>query len=171
MDIAGAEERRGPTMRHVRFGDTVRVGFMVWLEDGTLLDSSMCSEPLLFTTGTQSVLEGLDTLVIGMTVGESRTERIPPDAAFGPYRPELVCQVSRTWMQAQQIEPLVGLRLDVQGADGILVQVLVASVDIDHVTLDANHRLAGKPLMVQLELLEILGHTGSGLPDALTSMG
>jgi peptidylprolyl isomerase len=123
-----------------------------------------------FATGTQSVWEGLDALVIGMTAGESRMERISPESAFGPYRPELVCQVSRTWMEAQRIKPLVGLSLTVQGKGGMFVQVLVTSVDIDHVTLDTNHRMAGKPLMVQLELLDILGHTGSGLPGALISM-
>jgi peptidylprolyl isomerase len=147
----------------VHWGDTVRIDFMVWLEDGTLIDSSVYSTPLIFTVGMHSVMQGIERLVIGMSIGESRTEKLPADSAFGPYRPELSYRVSRSWFQAQAVEPQIGLGLDVRKVDRTLMHMIVTGLDRDHVTLDANHRLAGKDLLVQLDLLEILDHTGSGL--------
>lgn len=147
----------------VLWGDTVRVAFMAWLEDGSLFDSSIYSEPPTFTAGAHSVMQGIERLVIGMSVGESKTEKIPPDSAFGLYRPELSCRVSRRWFQAQKIEPQIGLGLEVRKTDGTLVPMIITGLDGDHVTLDANHRLAGKGLLVQLDLLEILDQPGSGV--------
>ena len=152
--------------RRVQWGDMVRVDFMAWLEDGMLFDSSIYNEPLVFTAGTHSVMRGIEKLVIGMTVGESRTERIPPELAFGPYRQELSCQVRRSWLQAQDVVPKLGLGLEIRKKDDSLVRMTITGLDGDRVTLDANHRLAGKSIMVQLDLLEILDHPNSGISCA-----
>jgi peptidylprolyl isomerase len=155
---------RDPQLRCVRWGDTVRVAFMAWLEDGTLIDSSIGSEPLTFTAGRgHSVMQGIERLVIGMSVGESKTEKIPCESGFGPYRPVCSCRVSRSWFQVQKIEPQVGLGLEVRKKGDTLVPMIITQLDGDHVTLDANHRLAGKDLLVQLDLLEILDHAGSSM--------
>lgn len=142
-------------IHRVRWGDTVRVDFMAWLEDGTMVDSSVYGRPLIFTTGKHFVIEGLEQLVIGMAIGESKTEQIPSPAAFGPYRPELSCQVSRKWLMAQAVDPMVGLGLEFRKTDGTVASMIITELDDDRVTLDANHRLAGKNLMVQLDLLDI----------------
>jgi len=155
-------------IRRVRWGDTVRVNFMAWLEDGTLIDSSICREPPTFTAGTHSVMQGIERIVIGMRAGESKTEKVTPDSAFGSYRPELSCRVSRSWFQAQDVEPQVGLGLEVRKINGALVRMLITGLDGNQVILDANHPLAGKTLIVQLDLLEILDQTGSGLRGAST---
>ena len=149
-------------IRRVRWGDTVQVAFMAWLEDGTLIHSSIHSEPPTFTAGSHSIIEGIERLVIGMSVGESKTEKIPPDSAFGPYHPELSCRVSHRWFQAYKIEPQVGLGLEVRKTDGTMAPMIITGVDGDRVTLDANHLLAGKGLLVQLDLLDILDQVGSG---------
>lgn len=145
------------------WGGTVRVDFMIWLEDGTLIDSSVYKTPLIFTVGTHSVIEGIERLVIGMSVGESRTEKLPAGSAFGPYRPELSCRVARSWFQAQAVEPQIDLGLDVRKMDGSLIHMIVTGLDRDYVTLDANHRFAGQDLLVQLDLLEILDQAESGI--------
>jgi peptidylprolyl isomerase len=154
---------RGSQTRPVRLGDRVRVAFMAWLENGTLIDSSIGSQPPTFTAGAHSIMEGIEQLVIGMTVGESKTEKIPSESAFGRYRPELSCRVSRRWFLAQKIEPQVGLGLEVRKTDGTLVSMAITGLDNDQVTLDANHPFAGKDLLVQLDLLEILEQAGSGM--------
>ena len=42
-----------------------------------------------------------------------------------------------------------------------LIPMIITGVDGDPVTLDANHLLAGKGLLVQLDLLDILDQVGS----------
>lgn len=155
--------------RRALWGNTVRVDFMAWLEDGTLIDSSIYSTPLIFTIGAHSVIQGIEKLVSGMTVGESRTERVPAALTFGPYRPELSCQVSSNWLEAQGVEPQVGLRLEVRSKmDDTLVDMTITGLDGNRVTLNANHRLAGKNLMVQVDLLEILGQADLGMQTVPT---
>ncbi len=155
--------------RRVERGDRIRIDFMAWLEDGTLIDSSINRKPVVFRTGADAVMQGIEALVIGMCVGESKTEKIPPDAMYGPYHPELVCEVSRGWLQAQEVEPSIGLGLEVRKTDGTLVNMHITELDGDRVKLDANHRLAGKPLMVQVDLLEILDQGGLDFDAAPTT--
>ncbi len=154
-DFTHVTEDDGHSCR-AHWGDTVRVDFMSWLEDGTLIDSSVYKTPLIFTVGTHSVIEGIERLVIGMSIGESRTEKLPAGSAFGPYRPELSCRVSRSWFRSQAVKLQIGLGLDVRKMDGSLRHMIVTGLDRDYVTLDANHRLAGESIMIQLDLLEIL---------------
>jgi FKBP-type peptidyl-prolyl cis-trans isomerase 2 len=169
MNGADAENVRTDQVqsRRVRWGDTVRVDFVAWLEDGSLIDSSIYTEPLVFTAGAHSVIQGVEQLVIGMTVGESKTERIPPEKSFGPYRPELSCQVSRSWLEAQDVLPALGLGLELRKKDDTLVSMIITGLEGDRVTLDANHRLAGKIFVLQLDLLDIIEDRPTLVLDSL----
>jgi len=53
------------------------------------------------------------------------------------------------------IKPEVGLKLTVQQQDGQQVPVTVVEVTEEAVTLDANHPLAGKTLVFEIEVLEL----------------
>ena len=139
---------------------------MAWLEDGTLFDSTLFGEPLVFSPGRHSVMQGVEQLVIGMSVGESKTERIPPDLAFGSYRPELSIPVSRRWLERYDILPAVGMALEIRQKDRTLVRMVVTELTRKHVTLDANHRLAGQSIVIQLDLLAISARCGAGDSDA-----
>jgi peptidylprolyl isomerase len=135
---------------------------MAWLEDGTLFDSTLFGDPLVFSPGRHSVMRGVELLVIGMSVGESKTQRIPPELAFGSYRPELSIPVSRRWLERYDILPAVGMALEILKKDRTLVRMVVTELSRKHVTLDANHRLAGQSIVIQLDLLAIAGRAGAG---------
>jgi peptidylprolyl isomerase len=51
---------------------------------------------------------------------------------------------------------LAGVQLELQTSDGQAVQVVVAERTETEVTLDANHPLAGKALVFDVELVEIV---------------
>lgn len=151
--------------QRVRWGDLVRVNYMAWLEDGTLFDSSLFDAPLEFTPGQHAIMPGVEQLVIGMSAGESKTERIPPHLAFGRYRPELSTPVSRRWLKHFDILPAVGMTLEIVNNGRTLLRMVVTKLHREYVTLDANHRLAGESIMIQLDLLEILGRSSGDGPD------
>ncbi len=140
---------------------------MAWLEDGSLVDSSIYDEPFEFIAGAPSVIPGINHLVIGMTVGESRTQLLPPDLAFGPYHTELCYRVRRRWLKAQQIVPMVGLEVAILNNDRTVMHMTITELDRQQVTLDANHRLAGKSIMVQLDLLEIAAPADREIPGTI----
>ncbi len=154
-------------MQRVNWGDTVQIEYTGWLEDGTVVDSSLLSGPLFFTVGQGKVLAGLEHLVLDMTPGESKTEKVPCQLAFGPYREELRCRVERSWLLAQDVKPEVGLGLEIRRTDGEVIHMRIVELNGDTVTLDANHRLAGQDLILHVELLAIpdrpvSGATGNG---------
>lgn len=143
-------------MAKAKFGDTVRVHYTGKLEDGTVFDTSVGESPVEFTLGQNSVIPGFEQALLGMSPGESKTEKIPSELAYGPYLDELTVEVDRNIFQAQEITPQVGLQLEVTGSDGRRVPLVVTEVSDAKVKLDGNHPLAGKTLIFDIELLEIL---------------
>lgn len=156
--VLKAPKRKVDNQR-VRWGDLVRVDFMAWLKDGTLLDSTLFGTPLVFMPGKHSVMRGMEQLVIGMSAGEAKTQQIPPELAYGCYRPELIFQVRRNWLTRHAVTPTIGMRLAIGKNNKTVLRVLVTGLTGERVTLDANHLWAGKTIMVQLELLEIMGRS------------
>lgn len=142
-------------MAKAKNGDTVKVHYTGKLEDGTVFDSSGTREPLEFTIGEGAVIPGFEQAVVGMSPGDSKTEKIAADQAFGPYREELVMDIDRDRIP-EGVDPKVGKRLRIQKTDGRITEVLVTGVTESKVTLDANHPLAQNDLVFDIRLLEIL---------------
>ena len=134
-------------------GSTVRVHYKGTLEDGTEFDSSVGRDPLEFTVGGGKLIPGFDRAVLGMGVGESKTVKIPADDAYGSRREELVMTLKREALPSD-VDPTVGEELELQQGDDVFV-VRVTDVSEDDVTLDANHPLAGKTLIFEIELVEV----------------
>ena len=98
---------------------------------------------------------GFEQGVRGMAVGETRTVEIETDDAYGPRNDALVNTVAREGMRLEH-EPEVGMSLLMQLPDGNQIPLTVTGVTDTHVTLDANHPLAGEKLIFEIELLEIV---------------
>ncbi len=142
-------------MAQAKSGDRVRVHYSGFLEDGTVFDSSLDRDPLEFTIGEGMVIKGFEDAVMGMNEGESKTISIPSDEAYGPYRDDLVAVVERRMVPAD-IDPKVGLVLQLRTPDGQVTDVVVTEVTDETITIDANHPLAGKDLIFEIKLMEIL---------------
>ena len=145
----------GKNTVQAKTGDTVKVHYTGKLDDGTLFDSSIDRDPLQFTIGSGQVIVGFDQGVIGMALGESKTVKIPAEQAYGPYREDLVLVVGRNEL-AENMEPEVGQELLSQQPNGQIISFKVIEVSESNLTLDANHRLAGKDLTFEIELVEIV---------------
>jgi peptidylprolyl isomerase len=140
-------------MAAAQSGDRVKVHYTGKLEDGSVFDSSQGNEPLEFTIGGQEVIAGFENAVIGMSVGQSKTQAIPVDEAYGPRREDMVIAVDRKEIPDDvSLEVGQRLRMSQEGHDII---VTVAEVSTESVTLDANHPLAGQNLVFDIELVEI----------------
>ena len=143
-------------MAQAQHGDKVKVHYTGRLDDGTVFDSSIISDPLEFTIGEREVVPGFEEAIIGMNPGESKTVTVPVDKAYGPRRDDMVMVVDREKFPPN-IEPEVGQQLEIrQREDGRTIPVMVTDVSESSVTLDANHHLAGKDLIFNIQLLEII---------------
>ncbi len=142
-------------MQQVKTGDTVRVHYHGRLENGDTFDKSEGKAPLEFKVGAGSVIKGFDNGVLDMTVGEKRTLNIPVEEAYGPKSDELIMEFPKTNIPAD-LNPEVGMELQMSNPQGQVFPVRVAAVGAEFITLDANHPLAGEPLIFDIELVEIV---------------
>jgi peptidylprolyl isomerase len=147
-------------MMKAQAGDVVKVDLNAKLPDGTVVVTSRGREPISFQLGVGEVIRGLENAVIGMTEGESKTEKVPPEEAFGRYSGKRLIAIDRSEFPSH-IEPYRGQFLRVKRANGRTGIVRVALADDSRVMLDTNHLLAGKEIILEIELLEVLSAAGS----------
>ena len=128
----------------IRFHDTLRDS------GGRVLDTSRGGTPLECRSGAGEIVEGLDEALAAMAVGERRDVVVTPEKGYGPHEPELVQRVPRSHLPEPEVSP--GDQFQT-GPDRHAPIVTVVAVDGDHVTLDANHPLAGQTLHFDVELV------------------
>eukprot|EP00746_Dinoflagellata_sp_MGD_P085287 gnl/MRDRNA2_/MRDRNA2_33769_c0_seq2.p1 gnl/MRDRNA2_/MRDRNA2_33769_c0~~gnl/MRDRNA2_/MRDRNA2_33769_c0_seq2.p1 ORF type:complete len:426 (+),score=66.06 gnl/MRDRNA2_/MRDRNA2_33769_c0_seq2:41-1318(+) len=132
-------------------GDNVRVDYTGKLEDGSVFDSSVGKSPISFRLGSGQLVPGFEAAVRGMRVGEKKTATLPPDQAYGPIRPDMVMTVPAD--KAPQ-GLTVGQKIGLGTQTGQKIPATVTEITPDgSVTVDANHMLAGKTLIFDLELV------------------
>jgi len=138
-------------------GDTVKVRYTGRLADDTIFDTSVGREPLEFTVGSGRLIPRFEQAVIGMKRGEPRTITILAEEAYGPHYQELVFVIGRDYLPGD-LEPEIGSLLHVQLTvpNGPIITGIVLNVSETSVTIDANHRLAGRDLTFDIELVEIV---------------
>ena len=142
-------------MRKVEKGNTVRVHYTGKFENGEIFDTSVNRTPLEFIVGNGQVIKGFDEAVIGMKIGEKKTVNIPFEEAYGPHMDELVFTFEKQSLP-ESLNPEIGQKLQLVTGDGKRVNVTIIAVSETDITLDANHPLAGKNLVFEIELVEIL---------------
>ena len=140
-------------MSEVKKGDKVKVNYKGTLADGTVFDSSEGKQPLEFVVGSGQVIQGFDEAMIGMNVGDSKVAKIPVEKAYGERKDEMVMVVPVDQVPPD-LNPEVGMRLEMGGTNGELLRVVVVNIDERDITLDANPPLAGEELTFSIELLE-----------------
>jgi peptidylprolyl isomerase len=141
-------------MSGAKQGDKVKVHYTGRLKDGTVFDSSENREPLEFTLGNGQMIPGFEKAVDGMSVGEERTAEIVADDAYGQRQDNMVVNVPKEQVP-EGIQPQVGQQLAINRG-GQNIPVVVADITETEVILDANHPLAGKDLVFDIKLMEIV---------------
>ena len=151
-------------------GDRVTVAYVGRFEDGSVFatsepdvaaehglvsaggDSAPDPGPLAFTVGRGEVIEGLDTAVRGMTVGEEATVTVPPEEAYGEYDPDRVREYdAETFEEMVGQPPEVGLHVEARNdLHGDVSAVVDGTVQVDF-----NHELAGRTLVFDIRVLDV----------------
>ena len=141
-------------MALVKEGDTITLHYTGSLDDGTIFDSSEGRPPMSFKVGAGQVIPGFDDGVRGMQIGDSRHIVVPADQAYGEYHEDLVKVVPRDAFPPD-MEPAIGLVLELELPSGESMPVRIIDVEGEDVVLDANHLLAGEALNFDVHLVSI----------------
>ena len=117
-------------------------------DTGEVFDSSEGRDPLLFLVGHQQMIPGFEKELMGAVKGERRTFTLEPERAYGERIPEAVQQIPVAMFG--EITPEIGATLmsDVG-------PFIVASIEGDIITVDFNHKLAGKTLQFSVEVIDV----------------
>ena len=135
-------------------GDMVRIHYTGRLASGEVFDSSDGGEPLEFQVGAGQVIPGFDAGVRGMSVGDKKSIEIEADDAYGQRVDALVNSIPREGINLGEMQPEVGMNLVMHIADDQQIPVTITDVTDTHITLDANHPLAGEKLIFEVERVE-----------------
>jgi len=142
-------------MVQVQEGDAVKVHYTGKLGDGTVFETTVNRDPLRFRIGDGEILSLFEQAMIGMEVGESKIVNLPANKAYGPHHEELVLTVGRE-VFSDDVQPEVGKQFQIRQQDSPSIIAMVTEVTESSATLDANHPLAGKDLIFDIQLLEIV---------------
>ena len=142
-------------MTQAKIGDTVKVHFEGYLEDGTVFGSTMDEEPFEFTIGEKNMLPGFENAVVGMQKGDTKTITLSPEEAYGSHKKELVNVMDRSSFPPE-INLEIGKRLQVRTQDGRQAIVAIKDLTEDSIVIDGNDPLAGQTLTFKIELVEII---------------
>jgi peptidylprolyl isomerase len=141
-------------MANAQKGDKVFLHYVGKLDDGSVFDSSINSNPLEFTIGDGSIIPGFEEAVIGLEEGQKKSFTVKPEDAYGPYYNERVIVINKSQLPPD-LDPQIGDKLQGQQPDGSVVLFSVIDRNEDEITLDGNHPLAGKNLNFEIELVKI----------------
>jgi len=130
------------------------------------LDATKAPGPMTICVGQGMLLRGLDEILIGKQAKESFTITIPAGKAFGKKDPKLLKIIPLNQLHAQEINPVPGLRLNIDGHYGV-----VRSVASGRVVVDFNHPLASQDVTYDVELLGLVEGLKEQVIALITPLG
>jgi len=128
--------------------------------EGQPLDSSEGRPPLTFIEGKGQIIPGLETELGKLKIGDKKRLHIKAEAAYGPRNSELMFDVPRERFPMPQIH--VGDRFR---SEHTSTPLMVTHLSSTHVTLDANHPLAGMDLTFDVDITNIRDATPEEMAD------
>ena len=139
--------------RVVEDGLVVAVEYTLKLEDGSVVDTNVGSEPLVIVQGRGEVFPGLERALAGMAVGESKHGVLAPADAYGEVDPKLFVDVELS--SIPETDRHVGAQIFARDASGERRVVRVYEIHGDRAIVDMNHALAGNAIAYEIKVLRV----------------
>jgi len=147
-------------------GDFVHIDYTLKLKDsGIVFDTTkediaknnniynpnVTYKPLPLIIGSNFIFKALEEEIKKMNVGEIRTIEISSEKAFGKRRNDLIVSMPISEFKNRNIEPIVGNFVSINGMNGKII-----AISGGRVTIDFNHPLAGKDLIYEIEIKDLI---------------
>ncbi len=134
-------------------GRRVSIEYTLTLDDGSVADSNVGGEPLVYQQGERQILPALEDALLGMEENESRKVTLSAAQGYGEVDPDLLRPVPASAVPEEARQ--VGQQLLAQSADGQRRPVRVHEIRGDEIVIDMNHPLAGQNLHFEIRVLGI----------------
>jgi FKBP-type peptidyl-prolyl cis-trans isomerase SlyD len=134
-------------------GSRVSIEYTLTVDDGSVADSNVGEEPLIYEQGQQEILPALERALIGLAVGDTKEVTLEPDEGYGLVDDALFETVPSHLVPENG--RVVGAYLVAQAKTGERRQVRVAEVNGDEIVIDLNHPLAGQTLHFAVRIVSV----------------
>lgn len=135
-------------------------------DKGAVLDSTHGSTPRIYLQGRDDLLPSITRALNGRLLGEKFKLLLPPAQGYGEYDKNLIETVPiSSFGGDRKIEK--GMEFIGKKPDGSDHVISVVSVENGVVTVDGNHPLAGKTLLLDIEILLIRSPTVDELKNGV----
>lgn len=131
----------------------VKLHYVGKLEDNSVFDSSVArEEPIDIEIGVSQLIPGFVNGIMGLKVGDKKTINIPFNEGYGPVLEDRIQEVDKALIPE---DITLGQALAAQTPEGE-INVVVTKINDETVILDGNHPLAGKNLIFDIEIVEVV---------------
>jgi peptidylprolyl isomerase/FKBP-type peptidyl-prolyl cis-trans isomerase SlyD len=147
-------------------GDFVRVNFTGKIKDtedvfdttydeiaqeAGIFEENKTYKPIPIVVGGNHLLPAIEEAIIGLDEGDKKTIEVDSENAFGARNPSLIQLVPMREFKKQGMTPVPGMKIQSEGATGKIL-----TVNGGRVKVDFNHELAGRDLVYDVEVTEII---------------
>ena len=108
-------------------------------------------KPIPIIVGGNHLLPAIEEAIVGLEEGDSKTIEIDSENAFGPRNRQLIQLIPMKEFKKQGMTPVPGMIITSEGNNGKIL-----TVNGGRVKVDFNHELAGKDLIFDVDVVEII---------------
>lgn len=131
----------------------VSIHYTLTNDQGEIIDSSIGDEALMYLHGMGNIIPGLESALLGKSVGDKFNVRVPAKDAYGEQYEEMIQVISRAMFEGiDELEVGMQFHAEVNSGSG---EITIINIEGDEITIDGNHPLAGMALTFDVEVVDI----------------
>ncbi len=120
-------------------------------KENNIHDARASYGPVIICIGQKHVIHGLDEQLEGKELGKKYHIELKPEQGFGKKDAKLIQLIATNKFIKQNINPMPGLQVNIDGLMGI-----IRTVSGGRTLVDFNHPLAGKELVYDFKINKII---------------
>lgn len=120
-------------------------------QEAAIFDDKKTYKPIPIVVGGNHLLPAIEEAIVGLEAGDKKTVEVESDDAFGKRDPSLIQLIPMKEFKRQGMTPVPGMKIQSEGSTGKIL-----TVNGGRVRVDFNHELAGKDLVYDVEVTEVI---------------
>ena len=132
---------------------TVSIEYTLKLDDGSVADSNVGGDPLVYTQGQSQILPALESALTGLKAEDSKMVTLSAEDGYGPVREEAFQEMPVDMLPESGRH--VGAQLVGRGPSGEPVFARVVEINEGNAKVDLNHPLAGQQLHFDVKVISV----------------
>ena len=120
-------------------------------QEAGIFEENKTYKPIPIVVGGNHLLPAIEEAIIGLEEGDKKTIEVESENAFGSRDPSLIQLVPMREFKKQGMTPYPGMKIQSEGSTGKIL-----TVNGGRVKVDFNHELAGRDLVYDVEVTEII---------------